>query len=257
MNPSPTHPHPKIVFDQFSAWYQNSRALENINLQVFTGERLAIIGPAGSGKTTLLHSLNRLFDLEPGFRHQGQILLSGQNILEPEVDLADLRRRVGLIGTPATALPVSIFENIAIGLRMAGERHRERIYERVESSLKESRLWDEVKHQLDQTAQHLPIGLVKRLSLARALAFEPEVLLFDEPESGLDNITATLFEDILRDITPKYAIVFATNDIKLAARASDRTALFLKGALVECGPTRRFFTQPAQAATHDFITERF
>jgi phosphate transport system ATP-binding protein len=257
MNPSQSSQTPKIRFDGFSAWYHVLPALRNVNLQIFTGERLAVIGPAGSGKTTLLHSLNRLSDPEAGFRHQGQVLLDGHNIFEPKVDLASLRRRVGLMSTPTTALPVSIFENIAIGLRMAGERRREFLYERVESGLKEARLWDEVKNQLHQPAQHLSLGLIKRLSLARALAFEPEVLLFDEPESGLDNIAATLFEDILHDITPKYAIVYATNDIKLAARASDRTAFFLKGELIECGPTRKLFTQPSQTATHDFTTERF
>jgi phosphate transport system ATP-binding protein len=257
MNPTQGKTNPKVRYDQFSAWYGDKPALRQVTLEVFIGQRLAIIGPAGSGKTTLLHSLNRLPDAASGFKHRGQILLDGQDIFAATVDLSELRRRIGLISTPAIVLPVSIFENIALPLRMAGEHRYDRLYQRVESSLQQARLWDEVKNQLNQNAQHLPMGLVKRLSLARALALEPEVLLFDEPASGLDNMTATLFEDVVQELSPNRAIVYATNDIRQAARASDRTAFFLRGELVECAPTRQLFTHPAQPATHDFITERF
>ncbi|HOX03468.1 MAG TPA: ATP-binding cassette domain-containing protein [Candidatus Paceibacterota bacterium] len=257
MNPPEMKPIPRIVFDRFSAWYGRTPVLREVSLEVEAGQRLAIIGPAGSGKTTLLRCVNRLPEEAGEFHHQGTILLDGQDIFDPKVDIRELRRRAVFLSAPPTALPVSVFENVAIALRMGGEHRRDRLYERVEASLKETRLWDQLKDQLDEVRPHLPMGVVSRLGLARALAVQPIALLLDEPGFGLDNLTMTLFEDLLQEIAPRRAVLFATNDVQQAARASDRTAFLLDGLLVECAPTRDLFTRPSHEATQNFITQRF
>lgn len=248
---------PKVVIDHLSAWFGATPALQAISLNIYPFERLAIIGPAGSGKSTLLRCLNRLNDLTPGFRSQGQVFLDGQELLTSPVDVAQLRRKIALVNTDPTPLPGTVFDNIAIALKMAGVRAPAQIDERVETGLRNVFLWDEVKDRLHDPALHLTNEKRKRLSLARALALEPEILLLDEPCASLDNVSATRFEDSLEELKQRYTIVMATNDIKQAARASDKTAFFLKGELVEWNSTRKFFTQPDQRRSHAFITERF
>jgi phosphate transport system ATP-binding protein len=254
-NSSAPNPVPKVAFDHFSAWFEDIPVLRDISLEVFAGERLALIGPNDSGKTVLLRSLNRLHDLTPGFRHEGRILLDGHDIFAKNVDVAILRQRAGLMTAPAASLPMSIFENIALALKLAGEHNQDRIHRRVETSLKEARLWDDVKDLLHEPAIRLTTAQARRLSLARTLAMSPEILLLDQPCNGLDNLSATMLEDILDELKTNYAIVFATNDLKQAARASDRTAFLLKGQLIEWGRTKQIFTHPARPETDTFVNE--
>jgi phosphate transport system ATP-binding protein len=248
---------PKVVFSHFSVWFGGIQALQDIQLEAFRGQRLALLGAAGSGKSTLLRSLNRRNDLTPGYRHQGSIRLDNQDIFNPKLDTATLRRRIGLVSTPAAILPGSIFDNVAIALRMAGEQNKQRIYEKVQAGLTQAHVWDRVKDQLQRPASNLTTSVILQLSLARTLVLEPEVLLLDEPGAGLDNLAVTMLEDVLEDLKETNAILIATNDLKQAARASDRTAFLHRGELVESGPTRQLFTQPHSEITFNFITERF
>jgi phosphate transport system ATP-binding protein len=254
---SPAGSIPQVAFEHFSAWFGHTPALQDVNLEVHPHERLALIGYAGSGKTTLLRSLNRLHDLTPHFRKDGRILLDGQDLHGPGIDVVSLRRRIGLVSATAGPLPGSVFDSIALPLRMAGEQRLSRIQEQVELGLQRAFLWDDLKDRLQEPAFHLSPGKQRQLVLARALAFEPEIVLLDEPAAGLDYVALTLLEDVLDELKAKLTIVFATNDTKQAARASDRTAFFQKGELVEWGPTRQIFTHPANALTNNFITERF
>ena len=255
--PRPDIPVPKVVFERFSAWFGGVQALREVNLAVLPRERLALIGYAGSGKTTLLRSLNRLHDLTPHYRKEGRILLDGQDLHGPGIDVVSLRRRIGLVSATAGPLPGSVFDSIALPLRMAGEQRLSRIQEQVELGLQRAFLWDDVKDRLQEPVFHLSPGKQRQLALARALAFDPEIVLLDEPAAGLDYVAATLLEDVLDELKAKSTIVFATNDTKQAARASDRTAFFRNGELVEWGPTRQLFTHPAKTLTNNFITERF
>lgn len=248
---------PRICFSHYHVWIEQTVVLQDVNLEIFNGERLAVIGQAGSGKTTLLRSLNRLHEMIPGWRHQGQILLDGEDILASVIDNSDLRRRIGLIVAQSPALPGSIFENIAIALRLAGMHDKQKIWERVQAGLQQVQLWDQYQHRLHENTLHLPTQVIQRLNLARTLALEPDVLLFDDLCSGLDNVSATMLEDILEELKERYLILFTTNDLKLAARASDRVAFFHQGELIEWGVTRQVFTQPKEILTHNFLTGRF
>jgi phosphate transport system ATP-binding protein len=248
---------PKVEVRDFSASFDRVSVLRNIQLPIYPRERLAIIGPAGSGKTTFLRSLNRLNDLEWSFRHSGQILLDGQDIYHRNTDVPSLRRRLGMVYAVPTPLPWTIYENIAFGPRMAGLRDRDRLDEIVENSLRSAILWDEIRDRLYEPATNLSGGQQQRLCVARVLALEPEVLLLDEPCSGLDPISTAKIEDALLELKKKYSIVLVTNNTKQAARASDRTAFFLMGELVECGPTTQVFTNPSSRRTSDYITGHF
>jgi len=247
---------PKMEVRHFSAYFGDTAALRNISLNLYPRERLAIIGPARSGKTTLLRSLNRLNDLEWHFAKTGQILLDGQDVYAPDVDVAALRRRIGMVYALPVPLPWSVYENVAFGLRLAGERDRTRLDAAVESALKQAFLWDEVKDRLRESALNLSGGQQQRLCLARVLALAPEVLLLDEPCSGLDPISTAKIEEALLALKSKHSIVLVTNNTKQAARASDRTAFLLMGELVECGPTEQVFTSPSHHRTLDYITGR-
>ena len=256
---APGRPAPpaKIVVDNFSVLFGRSESLRRISMDIFPRERLAIIGPAGSGKTTFLRSLNRLNDLEEGFGHTGRILLDGQDIFDPDTDVPSLRRRLGMVYAVPTPFPWSIRENITFGPRMSGMTHGGRLEELVESSLRSAFLWDEVKDRLDLDATKLSGGQQQRMCLARVLALEPEVLLLDEPCSGLDPISTARIEEALAQLKQRYSIVLVTNNTKQAARASDRTAFLLMGELVEIGPTRQLFTSPVHGRTNDYITGHF
>jgi len=247
----------KIVVEDFSASFDAAPVLRNINLEICERERLAIIGPASSGKTSFLRSLNRLNDLAPNFSKTGRILLSGGDIYGPKTDVAVLRRRVGMVYAVPVPLPWSIYENLTYGPRLAGVHSRSRLDALVESSLQSAFLWDEVKDRLHEPAMNLSGGQQQRMCVARVLALEPEVLLLDEPCSGLDPISTAKIEDALAQLRSKYSIVLVTNNTKQAARASDRTAFFLMGELVECGPTAQVFMNPKHQRTSDYITGHF
>jgi phosphate transport system ATP-binding protein len=247
----------KIVVRDFTASFRGDTVLMGLNLDVRPCERLAIIGPASSGKTTFLRSLNRLNDLDTGFSHSGQILLDGQDIYGPAMDVVDLRRRVGMVYAVPVPLPWSIHENLVYGLKLAGIRNRAMQEERIEAALKGVVLWDEVKDRLNQPAPNLSGGQQQRLCMARVLALQPEVLILDEPCSGLDPISTGKIEDALLELKSKHSIVLVTNNTKQAARASDRTAFFLMGDLVEVGPTLQVFTNPSNQRTNDYVVGQF
>ena len=232
-------------------------ALKDLSLDVFPRERLAIIGPAGSGKTTFLRCLNRLSDLDRGLTRSGEILLDGADIYAPDVDVAELRRRVGMVYAVPVPLPWSIYDNLVYGLKLAGIRDHATLEERVQSSLEDAFLWDEVKDRLGEHAHNLSGGQQQRLCLARVLALRPEVLILDEPCSGLDPISTRKIEDALAELKATHTIVLVTNNTKQAGRASDRTAFFLMGELVEVGATPVVFTKPAQKRTNDYLTGQF
>jgi phosphate transport system ATP-binding protein len=254
---APAAPAPKIVVRDFTASYDDQPVLRNINLQVMPRERLAIIGPARSGKTTFLRSLNRLNDLDENFSHTGTITVNGRDVYDKTVDVAALRRRVGMVFAVPVPLPWSIYENIAYGPRLAGITDRRRLDELVETSLKSAFIWEEIKDRLREPALDLSGGQQQRLCLARILALEPEVLLLDEPCSGLDPISTAKIEAALSALRARYSIILVTNNTKQAARASERTAFFLMGELVEIGPTQKIFTAPHHRRTSDYITGNF
>jgi phosphate transport system ATP-binding protein len=247
----------KISVRNFCASYGGRQVLNSINLEIHARERLAIIGPASGGKTTFLRSLNRLNDQEPSFALTGRILLDGRDIYDPDTDVPALRRHVGMVYAVPIPLPWSIYENLTYGPRLSGITKHSELAEIVETSLRSAFLWDEVKDRLAELGTNLSGGQQQRLCLARVLALEPEVLMLDEPCSGLDPISTAKIEDALAQLKDKYAIVLVTNNTKQAARASDRTAFFLMGELVECGATGQVFTNPANKRTNDYITGNF
>lgn len=247
----------KMRIEDFGAAFDGTQVLRGLNLEICACERLAIIGPASGGKTTFLRSLNRLNDLNPGFSKTGRILLDGKDIYDRAMDVAVLRRRVGMVYAVPIPLPWTIYENIAYGPRMAGVAGRDRLDAIVEGALKSAFLWDEVKDRLADLATNLSGGQQQRMCVARVLALEPEVLLLDEPCSGLDPISTAKIEDALLELKSRYSIVLVTNNTKQAARASDRTAFFLMGELVEVGPTSQVFTNPTHHRTADYITGHF
>ncbi len=248
---------PKIVVQSFSAAFNGAQVLRDISLEVQPRERLAIIGPAGGGKTTFLRSLNRLNDLDSGFSHTGKVLFNGMDIYSRQMDPAELRRRVGMVYAVPVPLPWSIYDNLAYGPRLAGIRSRARLDEIVETSLLQAILWDDPEDGLAELAANLSGGQQQRLCLARILALDVEVLMLDEPCSGLDPISTAKIEDALAELKQRYSIILVTNNTKQAARASDRTAFFLMGELVEVGPTVDLFTNPNHERTGDYITGHF
>jgi len=248
---------PKIQVHGFTACFDGKPAVKNLDLEIFPHERLAIIGPANSGKTTFLRSLNRLNDLDPGFTHSGEILRDGKNIYDADVDVAELRRKIGMVYAVPVPLPWSIYDNLVYGLRLAGIRDRATLDERVQAALGYAVLWDEVKDRLQEPANVLSGGQQQRLCIARVLVLEPDVLILDEPCSGLDPISTAKIEDALVALKERTSIVLVTNNTKHAARASDRTAFFLLGDLVEVGPTAQLFTKPTQKKTNDYLVGQF
>jgi len=235
----------------------NIHALKNINLQIFKRKVTALIGPSGCGKTTLLRCLNRMHDLYPGNRYEGEIIFQGKNILSKEIDLIELRSKIGMVFQKPTPFPMSIFDNVAYGLRLRGIKNKRELQERVEKALREAALWDEVKDKLHQSALGLSGGQQQRLCIARAIAVEPEVLLFDEPTSALDPISTGKIEDLIVELKSKITIVIVTHNMQQAARISDFTAFMYLGELIEVGPTEKIFTNPEKKLTEEYITGRF
>ena len=243
--------------ENLNFYYGNNHVLKNINFNIPEKRITALIGPSGCGKTTLLRCFNRMHDLYPGNRYEGRILLDGENILEKDYDVIRLRSRVGMVFQKPTAFPMSIFENVAYGLRLKGIKNKSEIQDRVEKALKDSALWDEVKDRLHESALGLSGGQQQRLCIARAIAVEPEVLLFDEPTSALDPISTAKIEELVASLRDKITVVIVTHNMQQAARVSDYTAFLYMGELVEFNRTDELFVKPKEKLTEDYITGRF
>lgn len=248
---------PAIRARGFGVSFGPRRALTGISLDVEPHEIFGIIGPAGSGKSTFLRALNRLNDLVRDARLEGTLEVEGRNVYDPGVNVAELRRKLGMVFATPVPLPRSIFENLAFGARLAGRRSAVELDALVRDCLEKTGLWVEVKDRLHKSALKLSGGQQQRLCLARTLALRPDVILLDEPTSGLDPISTMRIEETLRQIKAAYTIVLVTNNTKQAARVADRTAFFLGGRLVECGPTDQIFTAPADPRTDDYLRGRF
>ena len=247
----------KISVKKLSLSYGEHPLLRQVSLEIRENAVTALIGPSGCGKSTFLKCLNRMNDLVEGVRIQGQVLLDGENIYDERVDVTSLRRRVGMVFQSPAPFPMSIFDNVAYGLRLHGMKGGGRLEEAVEQALRDAALFDEVKDRLKKPALGLSGGQQQRLCIARALAVEPEVLLMDEATSALDPISTSKIEDLIGSLKEKYTIVMVTHNMQQAVRVSDRTAFFLSGELVEFSPTERLFSMPRDQRTEDYITGRF
>jgi phosphate transport system ATP-binding protein len=254
---TPDAPHTKLQVRGLSILYGEKAAVKNLHLDVAEKQVLALIGPSGCGKSTFLRALNRMNELIPGARQEGEVLLDGQDINERGMDVVDLRRRVGMVFQKSNPFPKSIFENVAYGLRVAGLNDKAELTTRVEQSLQHAALWDEVKDRLGESALSLSGGQQQRLCIARALAVEPEVVLMDEPASALDPISTAKIEELMHELKARYTIVIVTHNMQQAARVSDQTAFFYMGELVEVGPTAQIFTNPGVKRTEDYVTGKF
>src|SRR3989338_6223210 len=246
----------KIQVKNLSISYGGVPALKNANFSVRAHEILGIIGPANSGKTTFLRTLNRLNDLDPHYRFQGEVLIDQKDIYK-RWNVFELRKKVGMVFALPTPLPISIFDNLAYGPRRHGMSSRHKLGEIVEKSLKAAFLWDEVKDRLQEPSTKLSGGQQQRLCIARTLALEPDIILFDEPCSGLDPISTAKIEEAMRELKKRYTLVLVTNNTKQAARVSDRTAFFLMGELVEVDQTEKIFTIPKDERTEGYISGRY
>ena len=252
-------PQPKISIRNLTFRYDGQVALRNLSLDIPPNQITVIFGPAHAGKSTLLRCLNRLNDLieVEEIQREGQILLDGQDIYRPEVDVTELRRQVGMVFALPIPLPLTIRENVVFGLRMRGERNAARLADLVEQSLARAALWDEVKDRLDEPAMRLSGGQQQRLCLARTLALEPDVILLDNPTSGLDPLSTAKVEDSLRQLRADYTIAFVPHSVQQATRVADLAAFLLNGELVEVGPGDELFTRPRDSRTEDYVTGRF
>ena len=247
----------KIVIQDFNFNYAALHALHNINLKIKSNEIFSLFGPSMSGKTTLLKSLNRLTDLIFGAQHTGTILLDGKDIYDPELDVTQLRRRVGMVFDLPTPLRMSTFDNVAYGPRLSGINEKKRLTEIVLKALQSAVLWEEVKDRLHTSALRLSGGQQQRLCIARVLALEPEVLLLDEPCSGLDPISTLKIEESLIELKKEYTIVVVPHNVQQASRISDRAGFFLSGELIEVGTAYQVFTKPKDKRTEDYVTGKF
>jgi phosphate transport system ATP-binding protein len=247
----------KLSVQKLSVFYGAVQAIKSLDLGVYPNEILGITGPSGSGKTSLLQTINRLNDRIPTYRHEGTVLLDGDDVYGPDMDVNQLRRRIGIVFDLPTPLPKSIFENVVFGLRVSGVRDRKILQERAEQALRDAILWDEVKDRLNHPALRLSGGQQQRLSIARALAAQPEIVMLDEPCSGLDPISTLKIEQALWDLKQRYTIVLVSHNVQQASRATDRTAFVLMGELIECRPTAAMFTNPRDQRTADFLEGRF
>lgn len=250
-------PQPKLQIQDVSYAYDGKTALSHITLDVHPNTITVFFGPAGSGKTTLLRLINRLNDMVEGTQMSGRILLDGEDIYAPTMDVTQLRRRVGMVFALPLPLPGTIRENVVYGPRLAGVRERARLEELTERSLRQAALWDEVKDRLDAPANALSGGQQQRLCIARSLALEPEVLLLDEPTSGLDPISTGKVEMALHEAKKQYTIIIIPHSIQQAARVADYAAFFLMGELIEYRPGRDIFVTPKDKRTEDYVTGRF
>jgi phosphate transport system ATP-binding protein len=247
----------KIISRQVNFYYGDHQALFDNDLEIARHRVTAIIGPSGCGKSTHIRVYNRIYELYRGQRATGEVLLDGQNILDPGLDLMELRRKVGMIFQKPTPFPMSVFENVAFGLRLHYRLNKGELADRVEEGLSKAALWDEVKDQLKKPGTALSGGQQQRLCIARALAVEPEVLLMDEPTSAIDPIATAKIEELISLLKERYTIVIVTHNMQQAARVSDFTAFFFQGRIIEFGDTQKIFTNPANKKTEEYITGRF
>ncbi len=246
----------KLEIKNLNFYYGEKQALKNISLSISEKQVTALIGPSGCGKTTFLRCLNRMHDLYPGNRYEGEITLDGQNILEKGLDLIKLRSKVGMVFQKPTPFPMSIFDNIAFGLKLVGVPKGE-MSGRVEKALKDSALWDEIKDRQNEPALSLSGGQQQRLCIARAVAVEPEVILMDEPCSALDPVATAKIEDLMTELKTNYTVIIVTHNMQQAARVSEQTGFFMMGEVVEFDQTEKIFTAPSNKLTEDYITGRF
>jgi phosphate transport system ATP-binding protein len=248
---------PVLELRKFSLWYTQNRALHDIDMIVSEGKVTALIGPSGCGKSTLLRSVNRLNDLVEGVRIGGEMLLSGREVYGPDVDVIDLRKRLGMVFQKPNPFPMSIFENVVYPLRIDGERRRGVLEEACERAIRSAALWEEVKDRLKDSALGLSGGQQQRLCIARAIVADPEVLLLDEPCSALDPVATLKIEELILEISSRYTVLIVTHNMQQAARVSDYTAFMYLGRLVEYGPTPQVFQTPQLPETEDYVTGRF
>ncbi len=247
----------RIQVRDLNFYYGSNQALKNISLPVYTNEVTAFIGPSGCGKTTLLRVFNRMYDLYRGQRATGEVLLDGQNILAKDLDVTQLRAHVGMVFQKPTPFPMSIYENIAFGIRLYEKLPKSILRERVEAALRDAALWDEVKDKLNHNGMSLSGGQQQRLCIARAIAVKPEVILMDEPASALDPIATARIEELIDQLKANYTIVIVTHNMQQAARISAFTAFLYLGELIEFGETEKMFTNPREPRTRDYLTGRF
>ena len=238
-------------------YYGDNHALKDISIQIPANKITALIGPSGCGKSTFLKTLNRMNDLVPGVRIDGEVFYNGENIYGKDVDVTRLRKQIGMVFQKANPFPMSIYDNIAYGPRTHGIRGKARLDDIVERSLRDAAIWDEVKDRLNKSALGLSGGQQQRLCIARALAVEPDILLMDESTSALDPISTSKIEDLAMELKNRYTVIMVTHNMQHAVRVSDKTAFFLLGELVEFGDTERVFSHPQEKRTEDYITGRF
>jgi len=247
----------KITIRDLNFYYGDARALKNISLSLYDNKATAFIGPSGCGKSTLLRVLNRMYDLYPNQRATGEVMLGGEDILSPKQDVNLLRARIGMVFQKPTPFPMSIYENIAFGIRLYERLPKSELDDRVEHALRRAALWEEVKDKLSKDGQSLSGGQQQRLCIARTVAVKPEVILFDEPCSALDPISTAKIEELIDELKQDYTIVIVTHNMQQAARVSDKTAFMYLGELIEFDDTSKIFTSPSDRRTQDYITGRF
>jgi len=250
-------PRQKALIRNVNFFYDRFQALKNISLPLHDKRVTAFIGPSGCGKSTLLRILNRMYELYPGQRATGEVLVDGENILAPGLDLNLLRAKIGMVFQKPTPFPMSIYDNIAFGIRLYVRLARSELDDRIEAALRRAALWDEVKDKLRQSGLGLSGGQQQRLCIARAVAVEPEILLLDEPASALDPLSTQRIEELIAELKDDYCIAIVTHNMQQAARSSDYTAFMYLGEVIEFDETERIFTHPAQKQTEDYITGRF
>jgi phosphate transport system ATP-binding protein len=256
--PSRTADTAKIAVHDLNFYYGKAQALHGVSLEISERIVMAFIGPSGCGKSTFLRTLNRMNDVIPATRVEGQVLIDGRDIYEPGTDVVELRRKVGMVFQKSNPFPKSIFDNVAYGLRINRlTASKEELADRVEQALKDAALWEEVKDRLKSSALSLSGGQQQRLCIARALAIRPEVVLMDEPASALDPVATHKIEELIVELKKQYTIVIVTHNMQQAARVSDTTAFFLLGKLIEVNSTEKMFTNPDEKLTEDYITGRF
>jgi phosphate transport system ATP-binding protein len=249
--------NPKIVVENLNLFYGKKKALDNVSIKIPSNKVTALIGPSGCGKSTFLRSLNRMNDLIDGVKVDGKVLMEKLNIYDKNIDVVELRKKVGMIFQKSNPFPKSIYENVAFGPKINGITDKKKLDEIVESSLLRSALWAEVKDDLNKSGLSLSGGQQQRLCIARALAVDPEILLMDEPASALDPISTTKVEDLIFELKENYTIIIVTHNMQQAARVSNYTAFFYMGKLIEYGEANKIFTSPSNKQTEDYIRGRF
>ena len=247
----------KIELEALNVYYGEIQALKNVNLKLRPNEITSFIGPSGCGKTTCIKTINRMNDLIFSFRHEGKILIDGEDIYSKSSDVTLLRKRAGMVFQKPNPFPMSIYDNIAYGPRVHGVKKKKELDEIVEKSLRDAAVWDEVKDRLKGSALGISGGQQQRLCIARALAVEPDILLMDEPTSALDPISTVKIEDLMYELKKNYTVVIVTHNMQQAVRISDRTAFFLMGEVMEDGPTMEIFNNPKNKKTEEYVTGRF